>query len=152
MKSYSNLVTYSNDSPLINYSKINNKKIFIINPTRSEQNWLTYSKNSSQKFLKRSFWLKKKNNKKIYLLYVLGGLREIDLVSGLNKEANSRKMFTDTIRVLSKNKNIFVVFKPHAITNIKDLKDLCLSLNFSNYKISYMHTSVLSRFCEIYNL
>ena len=148
LKSYSNLVTYSNESPLINYSKINNKNVFIINPTRSEKNWLAYSKNASQKYLKQEAWLKKKNNKNIYLLYILGGLREIDLVSGLSKEANSRKMFTETIKVLSKNKNIFVIFRPHAITNIKDLKSLCLNLNFNNYKISYMHTSVLSRFCK----
>ena len=57
-------------------------------------------------------------------------------------------MFKETLKILSKNKNLFIIFRPHAFTNIDDLNNICLNSNFYNYKISNMHTSILSRFCR----
>ena len=148
LMNYSNLVTYNNQSPLINHSKNRKKKIFIINPTRSESSWLNYCRKESLDFFKKEKWLKEKYNKKKLLLYILGGLREVDLVSGLNKDSNARVMFKETLKILSKNKNLFIIFRPHAFTNIDDLNNICLNSNFYNYKISNMHTSILSRFCR----
>ena len=145
INNYNYLISFSSESPLVRRAKNQNKSIFFLNPTRSDLLWLKTCKNEATSFLSKSLKFKKLENKKNLILYLVG---TFDRVSGLSKQSNGETLFRDTIKQLKKLKNVHIIFKPHPAANINLIKASLNNLNFKNYDISYMHTSVLSCFCK----
>lgn len=88
-----------------------------------------------------------KNNKNIndgpYFLYVLTYLGSQDF-RGF-KQALVGGLFKEALEVFKKyNNKIKTVFKPHAVTDMREVEALLASVGYSNYAIDYTHPMILS--------
>ncbi len=145
LKCFDHLVSYSKESPLVEHARTLNKNIYFLNPSRSATHWLAFCKKEARKFLNHNVELVKIKKKKIMVLYLIG---TFDMVSGLDERTNGYKLFIETIKILKSKKSIHIIFKPHPAADSIKMKKILKNLDFKNYTISYMHTSVLAKICK----
>ena len=105
---------------------------------RSFPEWLKFSSQAA------NVW--HASHKKKYCLFILStfGIR-LDLYD----EPPLLDLFKETLQVLkSFSPDLHIVFKPHAITDMKIFKETVDALELSNYSVDYGHPMVLSKNAE----
>lgn len=146
LKAYSNLVCFNKDWPQYKIAQKTKKNIFLINSTRTTNNWLDECQRQA-KILKQenSYWLSQINKSKRSIIYILGYLGKLPT---LHKNETGETLFRETIKILIEETDLVILLKPHAITDIKNIRSILDEYASDRVHIIYNHIAILSHFCD----
>lgn len=144
MHAYNSLVSFTNSWPQVNFAKEKNKEVFTINSPRASKNWLEFCKGKSILYKKQEPWFEQNKSKK-FVLYLLGSMERY---ATLKKGVDGYLMLEKTLSIFKRLENTMIIIKPHINANLTVLNQLIKKNKINNIKILYMHTSVLSNYCE----
>jgi len=146
LKAYNNLVCFNKDWPQYKIAQKTKKNIFLINSTRTTNNWLDECQRQA-KILKQenSYWLSQINKSKRSIIYILGYLGKLPT---LHKNETGETLFRETIKILIEETDLVILLKPHAITDIKNIRSILDEYASDRVHIIYNHIAILSHFCD----
>jgi len=132
-----NIIICSENIEDTRFKYANYKKIYKIGETRTRESWVEYIDSKSDYYFNKYHGNIDISNG--FIVFILGGI---------NRDF-TYNLFLSTIEVLNLvNKSIPVLIKPHAYTNINNLKNAIKSLDF--FHITYLHPSLLASKARVF--
>ena len=132
-----NVIICSENIENTRFKYADEKKIYKIGETRTRESWVEYIDSKSDYYFNKYHGNIDISNG--FIVFILGGI-DRDFTYNL---------FLSTIKVLNlANKSIPVLIKPHAYTNINNLKKAIVSLDL--FHITYLHPSLLASKARVF--
>lgn len=121
---------------------------FKISSTRSWPIWHEFIENNANNYFAKEIERLGLDGSSPTIFFPLGYLGEINFLDYCGK--SPEEVFAETLYLISKAcPSATVVLKPHPITNTTALKNILDRAQNPNFKISYLHSSLLARLANV---